>query len=141
MTAELGPTLLIAPGTVTAFTTMPKQGGLIDVRGLHLGSSGSATIRVLISRVGAAWCSELEGIEINDEAACAPGSLILTYGIGAAPGSSGSAAAVLHVVEPDGELHVAGIWLHLADGWIEFLRPTISLVARLIARSARPGNR
>jgi hypothetical protein len=31
---------------------------------------------------------------------------------------------------------VAGIWLHLADGWIEFLRPTVALTARLLARSA-----
>ena len=48
------------------------------------------------------------------------------------------AAAVLQLVEPDGALHVAGIWLHLPDGWIEFLRPTVFLTARLIARAAAP---
>lgn len=108
------------------------------MRALHTRPRGAPRGRVLITAVGAAWCSEFDGIEIDEQSECAPGSLILTYGIGAAPGSSTAAAAVLQLVEPDGELHVAGIWLHLADGWIEFLRPTVALTARLLARSA-PG--
>jgi hypothetical protein len=138
MTAAPGPTRLITPGTVTALRTSPSSDGLIDVRALPTKPFGTDRSRILITAVGAAWCSELDGIEIDDAATCAPGSLILTHGVGAAPGASGAAAAVLQLVEPDGQLHVAGIWLHLTDGWIEFLRPTISLTARLIARTAAP---
>lgn len=138
MTEPTGPTRLITPGTVSPLRTTTGPDGLIDVRAtLHSNPLGTDRSRVLITAVGAAWCSEFDGIEIDDPAACAPGSLILTFGMGAAPGSSSGAAAVLQLVEPDGQLHVAGIWLHLADGWIEFLRPTVSLTARLIARAAQ----
>lgn len=136
MTAPPGPTVLITPGTVTASRRSPAPDGLIDMRVLPAKPFGADRSRILITAVGAAWRSELDGVEIDDDARCAPGSLILTHGVGAAPGASAAAAAVLQIVEPDTSLHVAGIWLHLADGWIEFLRPTISLTARLIARAA-----
>jgi hypothetical protein len=138
MTAALEPTRLITPGTVTALRTSPGPDGVIDVRTVSAKPFGADRSRVLITAVGTAWCSEIDGIEIDEDTACAPGSLILTHGVGAAPGASGPAAAVLQLVEPDGQLHLAGIWLHLTDGWIEFLRPTISLTARLIARSVAP---
>ncbi|MBR7830617.1 hypothetical protein KDK95_30225 [Actinospica sp. MGRD01-02] len=136
MTAAVGPTRLITPGTVTALHTAPRNDGLIDLRALSTKPFGTDRIRILITAVGAAWCSEFDGVEIDDDARCAPGSLILTYGVGSAPAASSAPAAVLQLGEPDGSLHVAGIWLHLADGWIEFLRPTVSLTARLIARAA-----
>jgi len=138
MTASPEPTRLITPGTVRLPHASPRPDGPIDVRTLPTKPLGSDRSRILITAVGAAWCSEFDGVELEDDATCAPDSLILTYGVGAAPGASSAPAAVLQLVEPDGQLHVAGIWLHLADGWIEFLRPTVSLTARLIARTTPP---
>lgn len=134
MTTSPGPTVLITPGTPGIIR--PRPDGQIDARALQAGPLPADCERILITAVGAAWCSEFDALPITEDTACAPGSLILTYGRAAAPGSAASAAAVLQLVEPDGDLHVAGIWLGLTDGWIEFLRPTVALTARLLARSA-----
>lgn len=136
MTTAPGPTVLITPGTPGIFR--PRPDDQIDARTLQNGTFRAKRDRLLITAVGAAWCSEFDALPIAEDAACAPGSLILTYGTGTAPGSTTSAAAVLQLVEPDGELHVAGIWLNLTDAWIEFLRPTVALTARLLARAAAP---
>ncbi|WP_034261755.1 hypothetical protein [Actinospica robiniae] len=136
MTTPPGPTVLITPGTPGVIR--PRPDSQIDARTLQTGPPPADSERILITAVGAAWCSEFDALPLAEDTACAPGSLILTYGRGAAPGSTSPAAAVLHLVEPDGHLHVAGIWLHLTDGWIEFLRPTVALTARLLARTIPP---